>query len=170
MIAVILLLLLALVPQRALAQQPFVTHCAPCHGEDGRGTARGPGLAMNPRVAEQTVEQLRAYLERGNPAAGMPAFADLPAADLLALARYLRRINVETILPPPPAAEPSESTGARLNPATGAPTTATTRAIAIARSRRSRRPTSPRCKLKWVFPMGTSGSRSHPSLPTACCM
>jgi hypothetical protein len=53
---------------------------------------------MNPRVAAQSVEQLRAYLQGGNPGAGMPAFADLPADDLLALARYLRRIKVETII------------------------------------------------------------------------
>ena len=46
---------------------------------------------MNPRIAEQTIDQLRAYLERGNVAAGMPAFADLPAADLLKLARFLDR-------------------------------------------------------------------------------
>ena len=82
MIAVILLLLLALVPQRALAQQPFVTQCAACHGEEGRGTAKGPGLAMNPRVAEQSVRAVAAYLQRGNPAAGMPSFADLPPRDL----------------------------------------------------------------------------------------
>jgi PQQ-dependent dehydrogenase (methanol/ethanol family) len=83
------------------AQQPFATRCAGCHGADARGSAKGPGLAMNPRVAAQTEEQLRAYIERGNPAAGMPAFADLPAGELLTLARYLRRINVETILAPP---------------------------------------------------------------------
>jgi hypothetical protein len=53
---------------------------------------------MNPRVAAQSVEQLRAYLQRGNPCAGMPALADLPVDDLLALARDLRRINVETII------------------------------------------------------------------------
>jgi PQQ-dependent dehydrogenase (methanol/ethanol family) len=53
---------------------------------------------------------LRAYLERGNPGAGMPPFAELPAADLLALARYLRRINAETIIPAPPAAEPGRAT------------------------------------------------------------
>lgn len=87
----------------AFAQQPFVTLCAGCHGEEGRGSAKGPGLANNPRVAEQTVDQLRAYLERGNPDAGMPAFSDASAADLAALARYLRRLNVETILAPPAA-------------------------------------------------------------------
>ena len=163
MIAVLLLPFLALVPQLALAQQPFVTHCATCHGEDGRGTARGPGLAMNPRVAEQTVEQLRAYLERGNPGAGMPAFADLPAADLLALARYLRRINVETILPPPPAADPGRridwgppqpgdwrtyngnDSGNRYSPLTQI---ATGNVAAL--------------QLKWVFPMGYFGLEVTP--------
>ena len=43
MIAVMLLPSMALLPQRALAQQSFVNHCAPCHGEDARGTAKAPG-------------------------------------------------------------------------------------------------------------------------------
>jgi cytochrome c553 len=77
------ILLLALAPQPAPPPPPFVARCAACHGDDGRGTARGPGLVMNPRVAAQPVEQLRAYLERGNPGAGMPAFAELPADDLM---------------------------------------------------------------------------------------
>lgn len=81
-----------------LPQQPFATRCAPCHGEDARGTAKAPGLALNPRVAEQSVDQLRAYLQHGNPGAGMPSFSDLPAADLATLVTYLRRINVNTIL------------------------------------------------------------------------
>jgi PQQ-dependent dehydrogenase (methanol/ethanol family) len=89
-----------------VAQQVFQTKCAPCHGADARGTAQGPGLAMNPRVAAQSTEQLRAYLEHGNPAAGMPSFNDLPPADLNTLASYLRRINNDTILVPA-LAEPS---------------------------------------------------------------
>ena len=84
----------------ALAQQPFATRCAPCHGADAHGTAQAPGLAMNPRVAEQSAEQLRAYLQHGNPAAGMPSFSDLPPADLTALVTYLRRLNANTILVP----------------------------------------------------------------------
>ncbi len=161
-VTIVLLLFLVLMPRPAQAQQPFATHCATCHGEDGRGTARGPGLAMNPRVAQQTVEQLRAYLERGNPGAGMPAFADLPAADLLALARYLRRINVETILPPP-AADPARTvewgppqpgdwrtynghdSGNRYSPLTQI----TTKNVAS-------------LQLKWVFPMGYFGLEVTP--------
>src|SRR5690349_9021896 len=96
------LLLLGLSAQPAPAPPVFTARCSACHGDDARGTARGPGLVLNPRIATQSAEQLRAYLERGNPGAGMPAFSDVPADDLLALARYLRRINVETILPPPP--------------------------------------------------------------------
>ncbi len=92
-LALLFILCLPLFPQ-----QPFVTRCAPCHGADARGTAQAPGLALNPRVAEQSVDQLRAYLEHGNPGAGMPSFSDLPAADLTALVTYLRRINVNTIL------------------------------------------------------------------------
>ncbi len=86
-------------------QQVFTNQCAACHGEDARGTAQGPGLAMNQRVAEQSAGQLRAYLEHGNPGAGMPSFAELPAADLLALAAYLRRINADTIIVPAASTE-----------------------------------------------------------------
>ena len=88
-------------PSEQLPEQLFATHCASCHGAEARGSAKGPGLAMNPRIAQQSADQLRAYLERGNVAAGMPAFADLSAADLLKLARFLRRLNVETIVPAP---------------------------------------------------------------------
>jgi PQQ-dependent dehydrogenase (methanol/ethanol family) len=81
----------------------FALQCGGCHGEEGLGTAKGPALALNHRVAEQSADQLAAYLERGNPAAGMPSFADLAATDRAALVRYLRRLNVETITRPAPA-------------------------------------------------------------------
>ncbi len=90
-----------------LAQRQFLQHCAGCHGEDAGGTGQGPGLANNPRIAAQTVAQLRAYIERGNPAAGMPAFRDLSGADLQAVAQYLARINKDTILRPPAPAPPA---------------------------------------------------------------
>jgi glucose dehydrogenase len=102
-IAIALLLLLS--AGQLLSQQLFIRHCAACHGEDARGTAQGPGLAMNRRVAEQSEEQLRAYLKRGNVDAGMPSFADLSTTDLSSLAKYLRRINADTILTPPTSVE-----------------------------------------------------------------
>jgi PQQ-dependent dehydrogenase (methanol/ethanol family) len=88
---------------RAPQLQPppvFAAQCAACHGDEARGTAKGPALAMNPRVAEQSDEQLAAYLQRGNVAAGMPAFADLTPDDRASLVRYVKRLNVDTITKP----------------------------------------------------------------------
>ena len=76
-----------------LSPELFHRHCASCHGDDARGTAKGPGLVANPRVAAQSTEELRSFIERGNPAAGMPAFADLSSADLISLTNYLRTLN-----------------------------------------------------------------------------
>lgn len=109
----VLALLLSFAAQQLLSQQLFRERCAPCHGEEARGSAKGPGLAMNPRVAGQSVDQLRAYLERGNAGAGMPSFSDLPPAELLTLARYLRRINVETIVGPVTPSAPARKIAIR---------------------------------------------------------
>ena len=86
--------------QQPSGQQLFRANCAGCHGDDAKGTAQGPGLAMNPRVAEQTAGQLREFLNHGNPGAGMPSFADLPTAQKASLASYLRSLNNDTIQHP----------------------------------------------------------------------
>src|SRR5689334_18024729 len=80
----------------------FINRCAGCHGSDARGTAKAPGLAMNARVAAQSADQLAAYLTHGNPGAGMPSFAAMSAKDLMALAKYLRHVNRDMIVMPPP--------------------------------------------------------------------
>ncbi|MEA3006004.1 MAG: hypothetical protein QOI94_1273, partial [Acidobacteriaceae bacterium] len=105
-------LFLLLLPQHLLSQQSssqalFQKNCAGCHGEDARGSAKAPGLAMNQRVAGQTPEQLSAFLAQGNIAGGMPSFADLSAADRAALAKYLRRLNVGIIVRPPVPTQPA---------------------------------------------------------------
>ncbi len=64
---------------QAQPPQLFTLQCAGCHGDQGLGTSKAPALAMNQRVAEQSSEQLVTYLQHGNPAAGMPSFADLAA-------------------------------------------------------------------------------------------
>src|SRR4051812_18275712 len=81
----------------------YATRCAGCHGDNARGTAKGPGLAMNPRLAEKSTAELRAYIEHGNPGAEMPSFAALPADELNKLAGFVRRVNNDMIAPPPPA-------------------------------------------------------------------
>ncbi len=112
LIATTMLTTAALWPQ---TQSPFVRHCAACHGPEGRGSAQGPGLANNPRVAEQSQDQLRAYLRQGNLSGGMPAFASLSDADMTAVTRMLRRWNVETILMPP-VADPAAAKRIQVTP------------------------------------------------------
>jgi len=156
------LVLLGLSAQPAPAPPPFIARCAMCHGDEARGTAKAPGLAMNPRVAAQSVEELRAYLERGNPGAAMPAFPDVPADDLLALARYLRRINQETILPPP-AAEPAR-TAARGPPQPGDWRTynGSDSANRYSPLTRITRENVTSLRMKWVFPMSHFGLEGTP--------
>lgn len=141
----------------------FALQCAGCHGEEGLGTAKGPALAMNQRVAEQSADQLAAFLQRGNVAAGMPSFADLAASDRAALVRYLLRLNVETITKPAPIAitirqttwdapQPGDwrtyngsDSGNRYSPLTQI-TTANVSTL----------------KLKWVFPIQYFGLETTP--------
>ena len=152
-----------LIPLALAAQPPqsFTARCAACHGDEARGTAQGPGLANNPRVAAQSAEQLRDYLTRGNPAAGMPSFSTLAPADLLAIARYIRRINNDTILTPPPqpartitfgAPQPGDwrtyngsDSGNRYSPLKQITTTNVAS-----------------LKLKWVFPINYFGLETTP--------
>ena len=101
----LLFLLSALPASSQPSPEVFARNCAGCHGESARGTAKAPGLAMNSRVAEQSVDQLSTFLERGNIAAGMPSFADLPAADRRALAHYLLDLNVGMVIRPVVVAE-----------------------------------------------------------------
>src|ERR1700677_4866756 len=95
-----------LLSPKSTPQELFSKNCADCHGEDARGSAKAPGLAMNQRVAGQSPEQLSAFLEQGNIAGGMPSFADLSAADRAALAKYLRRLNLGIIVRPPVPTQP----------------------------------------------------------------
>jgi PQQ-dependent dehydrogenase (methanol/ethanol family) len=78
----------------------FRERCAGCHGNDARGGGQGPGLAGNPRLSGRSVEQVRAIVERGVPASGMPAF-DLPPDQLDALAAYVRSLNAGVTVGPP---------------------------------------------------------------------
>jgi PQQ-dependent dehydrogenase (methanol/ethanol family) len=162
MIPIAFLVLLA--AQTVSAQQsPFASRCAGCHGEEARGTGQGPALAMNPRVAEQSAEQLRAYLERGNPAAGMPAFADLPAKDLQALARFLKRLNVETIIGTVTSSEPARRiTWGPPQPGDWLTYNGNDSANRYSPLKQIRTANVSSLKLKWVFPISYFGLEVTP--------
>src|SRR5688572_15911788 len=73
-------------------QQTYVSRCAGCHGDDGRGTDMGPALSGSPSVRARSAQSLRTVIRNGIPAAGMPAF-DLPADTIDALATMITSWN-----------------------------------------------------------------------------
>jgi PQQ-dependent dehydrogenase (methanol/ethanol family) len=158
MIALALLLLL----QQPSPDQMFRQNCGSCHGTDARGGAQGPGLANNRRVASQTVDQLKAFLERGNTANGMPAFADLPAADLTALANYVRRLNADTILDPPPAGLGSKVAFGPPQPGDWRTYNGDDSGNRYSPLKQIARDNVANLKLKWVFPIDYFGLETTP--------
>lgn len=91
----------------ALGQQLYLRNCASCHGT--RGEADGPGaLALHPRPAnlaghEYTVDRLSADMSDGVVGTAMPAWRDLPADDLAAIARVVQGFHVAQKEPTLPA-------------------------------------------------------------------
>ncbi len=137
----------------------YMTQCAGCHGSDARGTAKGPGLVDNAHIAGQSNGQLRDFLERGNPGAGMPAFADLSAEDLRSLASYLKSLSPKPAPPPPPS--PKITWGA---PQPGDWLTYDGNYSANRYSELKQITTSnvPALKLKWIYPTAYFGLETTP--------
>ena len=73
-------------------EQLFATTCAGCHGAGATGGERGPALVDNRTLRGRTEAQIADTIRSGTPG-GMPAFA-LPDAQLQALARWVRSLNV----------------------------------------------------------------------------
>jgi len=156
------LTLFLLVAHAASAQTPFAARCAPCHGEDAHGTAQAPGLAANPRIAVQTLDQLSTYLEHGNPAAGMPAFADLSAADRTALARYLLRLNKDTPIVPTVTAPPRRTTWPSAQPGDWRTYNGSDSGNRYSVLDQIRTTNVAGLHLKWVFPLSYFGLETTP--------
>lgn len=158
MIALALLFLL----QQPTPEKLFEKDCASCHGADAQGGAQGPGLTNNRRVAGQTVAQLRAFLERGNTASGMPGFADLPASDLTALANYIRRLNGNTILDPPPAETARKTVFGPPQPGDWRSYNGDDSANRYSPLKQITRDNVSKLSLKWVFPIDYFGLETSP--------
>ena len=118
---------------------------------------------MNPRVAAESVEQLRAYLERGNPAAGMPSFADLPASERMGLANHLRRLNVDTMFRPVAASEaPRKVTWSPPQPGDWPTYNGNDSANRYSPLRQINAANVSSLKVKWVFPIDYFGLEVTP--------
>jgi PQQ-dependent dehydrogenase (methanol/ethanol family) len=162
----IIVLLLLLLTQPLISQQSpelFARNCAGCHGENARGTAKAPGLEMNPRVAEQSVDQLSSFLERGNVAAGMPSFANLPPADRLALANYLLSLNVGLVIRPVTVAEASRKiTWGPPRPGDWLTYNGNDSGNRLSPLKQINTANVSSLKLKWIFPMQAFGLETTP--------
>jgi cytochrome c oxidase cbb3-type subunit III len=77
----------------AAGRQTFSSICASCHGLDGRGGERGPDIANRPEIAGLTDGETLKVLRAGIPEKGMPMFAELGSAKLLAVLSYLRTLQ-----------------------------------------------------------------------------
>ncbi len=69
----------------------FHERCAMCHGEDGRGTRRGPDLTAD--VQAQTDGELFWKIGSGNTRSGMPSFSYLPPPERWQLVLFLRGLR-----------------------------------------------------------------------------
>jgi PQQ-dependent dehydrogenase (methanol/ethanol family) len=85
----------------AVPQPPeFGVMCSVCHGGDGSGTDRAPGLLNNRRLRSQSEADIAAVIKNGRN--NMPSFATLPAEQIQALARYAHSLNASAIDLKPP--------------------------------------------------------------------
>jgi mono/diheme cytochrome c family protein len=68
--------------------------CATCHGEDGRGTTKGPDLAQS-NVQSQTDGELFWKISSGNTRREMPSFSNMPELQRWQLVLAIRQLHPE---------------------------------------------------------------------------
>ena len=76
-----------------LGTQVFASSCAGCHGLDGRGSERGPGIATDPKAQRMTNAQIFQIVSEGIPGTGMPAFHSLRESERQAVVMHLRTLQ-----------------------------------------------------------------------------
>ncbi|MGC1869815.1 MAG: c-type cytochrome [Acidobacteriaceae bacterium] len=79
-------------PDQNQGAQLFSSHCAYCHGADGRG-GRAPAIATLPKVVALSNQDLIGIVHKGEADQGMPAFPDLGDEGTKAVVQYLRMLQ-----------------------------------------------------------------------------
>lgn len=75
------------------AKQSFASHCAPCHGLDGRGGEHAPAIVGTPAAAQRTDEELARIIQHGIPDKGMPSFHFLTHQQIEEIVSYVRALR-----------------------------------------------------------------------------
>ena len=77
--------------QAPAGRQSFQSRCSGCHGSDGNGGEHGPSiLAWVQRTPAET--DISAFLQKGVPLRGMPAFANLPEPEMSGLTGFVKTL------------------------------------------------------------------------------
>ena len=80
-------------PEATAGERIFAASCAVCHGLDGQGSDRGPGIAESARVQHLTDSELFNIISNGIPGTGMPAFRSLSDDDIRGVVSNLRLLQ-----------------------------------------------------------------------------
>jgi PQQ-dependent dehydrogenase (methanol/ethanol family) len=83
------------------AENDFNKTCAVCHGDGGGGGDRAPALSDNPDLRRLDADGIAAIIRRGMPG-GMPAFANLPQAQVTEISTWLKSMNESALRTAPP--------------------------------------------------------------------
>jgi cytochrome c oxidase cbb3-type subunit III len=81
------------VEKRGESSRLFASHCASCHGLDGKGGERAPNIADRSAVHRLSDFQISHIIENGVPGTGMPAFRSLESSQVQAIVAYLRTLQ-----------------------------------------------------------------------------
>lgn len=73
----------------------YSSECTGCHGLDALGTERAPNIATSARIRSLSDDQIASIIADGIPAAGMPGFHTLSAAQIRSVVGYLRSLQGE---------------------------------------------------------------------------
>jgi len=73
-------------------RKEFEARCAMCHGADGKGGERAPGIIRRRSERIHSEQDLRKLVQEGIPAAGMPAFP-LPKGTMDQLIAFVRSLT-----------------------------------------------------------------------------
>jgi cytochrome c oxidase cbb3-type subunit III len=71
----------------------FATNCSGCHGLDGQGSERAPGIAGSAKMQRLSDEQLGKIVSNGVAGTGMPAFQALGDDKVRQVVSYLRSLQ-----------------------------------------------------------------------------
>jgi putative heme-binding domain-containing protein len=89
-------------PSDPAGQKIFAASCASCHGLDGRGGERAPGIAANARLQRMPDADIAAIISHGIPDTGMPAFRALAPDQVQAVVGYVRFLQGQNKAQPLP--------------------------------------------------------------------